>query len=88
MLSAVQERLFGFIHGNRLIYNACWEAPRLDRELLGLTPESTVVSITSAGCNVLDYLMDGSAAIHAVDVNYRHNAVLCLTMALLDVGDH
>lgn len=88
MLSGLQERLFGYIHENRLIYNTCWEDPRLDRELLGLSPESTVVAITSAGCNVLDYLLDGPAAIHAVDVNYRQNAVLCFKMALLDNGDH
>lgn len=88
MVSGLQERLFAFIHENRLIYNTCWEDPRLDRELLGLDSESTVVAITSAGCNVLDYLLDGPAAIHAVDVNYRQNAVLCLKMALLDAGDH
>ena len=82
MLSGLQERLFSLIHENRLIYNTCWEDPRLDRELLGLSPESTVVAITSAGCNVLDYLLDGPAAIHAVDVNYRQNAVLSLKMAL------
>jgi len=68
MASGLQERLFTFIHGNRLIYNACWEDPRLDRELLGLEPESTVVAITSAGCNVLDYLLDGPGVIHVVDV--------------------
>ena len=88
MLSRLQDRLFGVIHGNRLIYNACWEDPRIDRELLGLGPESTVVAITSAGCNVLDYLLDGPAAIQAVDVNFRQNAILSLKMALLDAGDH
>ncbi len=87
MVSRLQERLFAFIHENRLIYNTCWEDPRLDRELLGLNPESNVVAITSAGCNVLDYLLNGPAAIHAVDVNYRQNAVLCLKMALFHAGD-
>jgi S-adenosylmethionine-diacylglycerol 3-amino-3-carboxypropyl transferase len=88
LLSRLQDRLFGLIHGNRLIYNTCWEDPRIDRELLGLGPESTVVAITSAGCNVLDYLLDGPAAIQAVDVNFRQNAILSLKMALLDAGDH
>jgi S-adenosylmethionine-diacylglycerol 3-amino-3-carboxypropyl transferase len=88
MMGGLQERLFAFIHGNRLIYNSCWEDPRLDRELLGLTSDSSVVAITSAGCNVLDYLLDGPAAIHAVDVNYRQNAVLSLKLALLHAGDH
>lgn len=88
MLSKLQDRLFGLIHGNRLIYNTCWEDPRIDRELLQFTPESTVVTITSAGCNVLDYLLDGPAAIQAVDVNFRQNATLALKMALLDAGEH
>jgi S-adenosylmethionine-diacylglycerol 3-amino-3-carboxypropyl transferase len=88
MIRGLQKRLFGLILENRLIYNACWEDPRLDRKLLCLSPESTVVAITSAGCNVLDYLLDGPAAIHAVDVNYRQNAVLSLKMALLQAGDH
>lgn len=87
MLSRLQEKLFFLIHENRLIYNTCWEDPHLDRELLGLSPESIVVAITSAGCNVLDYLLDGPAAIHAVDVNFRQNAVLSLKMALLQAGD-
>ncbi len=87
MLRGLQDKFFSLIHENRLIYNTCWEDPRLDRELLGITPASTVVAITSAGCNVLDYLLDGPAAIHAVDVNFRQNAVLSLKMALLEAGD-
>ncbi len=38
--------------------------------------------ITSAGCNVLDYLLDSPLEIHAVDVNYRQNALLELKKAL------
>ncbi len=88
MVTGLQQKLFTLIHHNHLIYNTCWEDPRIDRELLQLTPESTVVAITSAGCNVLDYLLDGPAAIQAVDVNFRQNAVLAMKMALLDAGDH
>jgi S-adenosylmethionine-diacylglycerol 3-amino-3-carboxypropyl transferase len=88
MVTGLQQKLFDLILNNRLIYNTCWEDPRVDRELLRLTPESRVVAITSAGCNVLDYLLDGPAAIRAVDVNFRQNAVLALKMALLNAGDH
>jgi S-adenosylmethionine-diacylglycerol 3-amino-3-carboxypropyl transferase len=73
--------LFQLIHGHRLIYNACWEDPRLDRQLLNLDGDSEVVVITSAGCNTLDYLLDGPKAIHAVDVNFRQNALLDLKLA-------
>ncbi len=88
MVRELEKKFFDLIHGNRLIYNTCWEDPRIDRELLGIDPESSVVVITSAGCNVLDYLLDGPEAIHAVDVNFRQNALLCLKMALIQHGDY
>ena len=88
MLTKLQHKFFAHFHGSRLIYNTCWEDPLIDRQLLDLTPESRVVAITSAGCNVLDYLLDEPAAIHAVDVNFRQNALLCLKMALLAYTDY
>jgi S-adenosylmethionine-diacylglycerol 3-amino-3-carboxypropyl transferase len=80
--SRLHDAFFRFVHGNRLIYNTCWEDPRLDRRLLGLGPDSRVVVITSAGDNALDYLLDGPAAIACVDVNFRQNALLELKRAL------
>ena len=79
--------LFKTIHQRYLIYNMCWEDPRIDRQLLGLNARSQVVVLTSAGCNTLDYLLDGPAAIHAVDVNPRQNALLHLKLALIERGD-
>ena len=79
--------LFRLLHGNKLVYNATWEDPRIDRELLQLGPESRVVTITSAGCNVLDMLLDQPDAIHAIDVNPRQNALLELKTALIRAGD-
>lgn len=84
--SWADECLFRGNHRHRLIYNACWEDPALDRELLELDASSRVVMITSAGCNALDYLLDDPAEIHAVDVNPRQNAVLELKLALLEAG--
>lgn len=73
-------------HKHRLVYNTCWEDPALDRELLQLDANSRVVMITSAGCNALDYLLDGPAEIHAVDVNPRQNALLDLKLAVIARG--
>ena len=86
-LKATHDLVFHHVHGGQLIYNACWEDPRIDRELMRLNAKSRVVMITSAGCNALDYLLDGPAEIHAVDVNYRQNAVLELKLALIRRGD-
>jgi S-adenosylmethionine-diacylglycerol 3-amino-3-carboxypropyl transferase len=88
MITWLQRQAFALVHQNRLIYNTCWEDPRLDRQLLGLDETSQVVAITSAGCNVLDYLLDGPGTIHAVDVNFRQNALLGLKLALIRHGDH
>lgn len=82
-VKATHDLLFRRVHGSNLIYNCAWEDPRIDRELLELNQESTVVMITSAGCNTLDYLLDDPRSIHSVDVNYRQNALLELKMALI-----
>ena len=86
LLKATHDGVFKRIHGGQLIYNCAWEDPRIDRQLMNLQPDSRVVMITSAGCNVLDYLLDGPAEIHSVDMNYRQNALLELKMAMLRRG--
>lgn len=81
----VAERLsktwFNLVHGRNIVYNQCWEDPRLDRVALELTPSDRVVIITSAGCNALDYALAGAGHVHAVDMNPRQNALLQLKLA-------
>lgn len=86
LLNASEDLIFKSVHNRYLIYNACWEDPRIDRELLQLDADSRVVMLTSAGCNALDYLLDQPAVIHAVDVNPRQNALLQLKLALFKRG--
>ncbi len=81
VLDWISGRVFKFVHGNNLVYNTCWEDPRLDRIALQLTPTDNVVVITSAGCNSLDYALAGPNHVHAVDMNPRQNALLELKMA-------
>ncbi|MFN7888855.1 MAG: DUF3419 family protein [Pirellula sp.] len=72
----VSGRVFQFVHGNNLVYNTCWEDPRLDRQAMDFSANDTVMVITSAGCNALDYLLAGAGKVHAVDMNPRQNALL------------
>lgn len=72
----VSGRVFQFVHGNNLVYNTCWEDPRLDRQALELTAQDRLLVITSAGCNALDYLLAGVGHVYAVDMNPRQNALL------------
>lgn len=84
----LQNWVFQQLHGNKLIYNTCWEDPRCDRQLLQLQNDSRLVMITSAGDNLLDYLLEDPAEIHAVDVNYRQNALFELKRSMLQHGNH
>ncbi len=88
VMRRAHDALFSRFHSSTLIYNTCWEDPRLDRRMLGLQSDSRVAMITSAGCNALDYLLDDPGEIHAVDVNPRQNALLQLKIALIEHGDH
>lgn len=81
MLEWVRGRVFKFVHGNNLVYNTCWEDPRLDRVALQLGPQDQVLVITSAGCNALDYALCEPAQVYAVDMNPRQNALLDLKLA-------
>ncbi len=86
----VQGKVFNFVHQRNLVYNTCWEDPRLDREALQLQPTDEIVMITSAGCNALDYALDAPARIDAIDMNPAQNALLELKQAgirRLDYGE-
>ncbi|MDO5582036.1 MAG: BtaA family protein [Planctomycetia bacterium] len=69
------------VHGHNLVYNTCWEDPRLDKTALELGPDDNLLVITSAGCNALSYALSGLNHVYAVDMNYRQNAVLELKIA-------
>lgn len=80
--------LLKMFHGQNLVYNACWEDPRIDRQLLALNGDSRILMITSAGCNALDYLLDGPSRIVCVDINRRQNALLELKIKMAELLDY
>ncbi|KAJ8603434.1 hypothetical protein CTAYLR_003964 [Chrysophaeum taylorii] len=67
----------------KLIYNISWEDPRVEREALKLNSEDIVLTISSAGCNVLDYLIEEPKLIVAADLNEAQLAVLDLKLACM-----
>lgn len=87
IIDTTRDRIFRKIHSSNLVYNACWEDPRIDRQLMQIDGNSKIVMITSAGCNALDYLLDQPAEIHTVDVNPRQNALLQFKLRLIERGD-
>ena len=66
------------------VYNQIWEDPRVDAEALRLGPESSLLTISSGGCNVLNYLVHQPKRIVAVDLNANHMSLTRLKLAALE----
>ncbi|KAL1986858.1 hypothetical protein VTN96DRAFT_5511 [Rasamsonia emersonii] len=66
---------------NEYIYAFNWEDPRVDHRLLNITSDDVILTITSAGDNILDYLQKNPKRIHAVDMNPNQNHLLELKVA-------
>ncbi|OUW77921.1 MAG: S-adenosylmethionine--diacylglycerol 3-amino-3-carboxypropyl transferase [Saprospirales bacterium TMED214] len=79
----IGNKAFSLVHRKNLVYNTCWEDPRLDHEALQLTPDDNVLVITSAGCNALDYAIQSPSHVYAVDMNPLQNALLELKLACI-----
>jgi S-adenosylmethionine-diacylglycerol 3-amino-3-carboxypropyl transferase len=77
------EALFRALSSRNLIYNTCWEDPAVDREALALTGDDVVLTIASAGCNALDYLLEAPKGVIAVDINPRQSALVELKAAAI-----
>ena len=71
------------------VYNQIWEDPRVDIEALRLDGESRILTISSGGCNAMNYLVEGPEAVTAVDLNKHHIYLLNLKLAALKhLPDH
>ena len=78
--ATVWDRLFAFWF-RRLVYTQIWEDPEADLAALRLPVGSTIVTISSGGCNALSYLTARPAQVYAVDLNEAHLALLQLKLA-------
>lgn len=67
---------------NDYLYAFTWEDPRVDQRLLNIQDHDVVLCLTSAGDNLLEYLVSASPKrIHAVDLNPNQNHLLELKIA-------
>jgi S-adenosylmethionine-diacylglycerol 3-amino-3-carboxypropyl transferase len=78
--STIWDRLFSFWF-RRLVYTQIWEDPEADLAALQLPLGSTIVTISSGGCNALSYLTAQPAQVYAVDLNEAHLSLLKLKLA-------
>lgn len=68
MFAQIHDKLMFKFLNKTYIYNVSWEDPRMDHRVFHLTEDDHILTIASAGCNVLDYIIEG-AAVTAVDFN-------------------
>ncbi|MFZ6692406.1 DUF3419 family protein [Undibacterium sp. SXout20W] len=74
---------------SRLVYAQIWEDPQSDLDALQLKPGANILTISSGGCNALAYLSANPAAVHAVDLNAAHLAMLNMKqMAIKHLPDY
>jgi len=73
-------------HG--IVFNMSWEDPEMDRRAFNLTEQDAVISITSAGCNPLNFLTQSPKKLISIDGNPAQNAVLELKLAAIRALDH
>ena len=78
--STIWDRIYAFWF-RRLVYTQIWEDPEADLAALQLPLGSTIVTISSGGCNALSYLTAQPAQVYAVDLNGAHLALLKLKLA-------
>ena len=78
--ATVWDRLFAFWF-RRLVYTQIWEDPEADLAALQLPLATTIVTISSGGCNALSYLTAQPAQVYAVDLNEAHLSLLKLKLS-------
>jgi len=81
---SLMERLV--FHG--IVFNMSWEDPEMDRRALGVGPGDTVLSISSAGCNPLNFLCQSPDKLITIDGNPAQNALVELKLAAIRTLDH
>src|SRR5215469_7334832 len=78
--STIWDRIYAFWL-RRLVYTQIWEDPEADLAAMQLPLGSTIVTISSGGCNALSYLTAQPAQVYAVDPNEAHLSLLKLKLA-------
>ncbi len=79
---SVLQKLFA-VWFDAFVYNQIWEDPRVDLQALQLNEDSRVLTISSGGCNALNYLIENPASAVAVDLNRHHIFLLNLKISAL-----
>ena len=76
-------RNWGFekLFSRAFVYNILFEDTEVDERFLDVRPNSTVLSISGAGCGVANHLSRSPRSVDAVDINAHHLALCALKSA-------
>lgn len=84
----VLQRIFAYWF-DAFVYNQIWEDPRVDLEALDPDSDSRILTISSGGCNALNYLAHAPQSVTATDLNRYHIFLLRLKIAAVrHLPDH
>ena len=78
----VLQKLFA-LWFDAFVYNQIWEDPEVDIEALRIDETSRILTISSGGCNALNYLIEKPESVAAVDLNRHHIYLLNLKIAAI-----
>ena len=84
----LRDRAFQRIFSRTFVYNILFEDSEVDERYLGLNEDSTVLSITGAGCGVAGMVSARPRRIDAVDINRHHLALATLKMTAAQRMEH
>ncbi|MEM1010353.1 MAG: DUF3419 family protein, partial [Myxococcota bacterium] len=76
----LKDRTFQYFFSKTFVYNILFEDTEVDERFLELDEESTMLSITGAGCSVATSMSQRPRRIDAVDINPHHLALSALKM--------
>jgi len=79
----VLERAFTFLFQG-FVYNQIWEDPDVDIKAMRVGPDTRIFTISSGGCNILNYLAVGPKSIQAIDLNPNHLALARLKICAVE----
>lgn len=65
-----------FIAMNKIDYYTCWEDFQVIQKALKIRSDDVIVSITSGGCNIFNFLLQNPKKVFAVDYNPYQNYLL------------
>jgi S-adenosylmethionine-diacylglycerol 3-amino-3-carboxypropyl transferase len=83
----ILQKLFA-IWFDAFVYNQIWEDPEIDLQALNLDQNSRILTISSGGCNALNYLVESPQNVTAVDLNRHHIFLLNLKKTAIENLDY